>query len=252
MALSIAYSISNAEIRTESIEYRSGDRTLKGHLAYDDATDAKRPAVIVVHEWWGNNDYSRWRAEQIAGLGYVGFAIDMYGDGRTTTDPKQAAQWSAEIRNDPQLALARFQAAMHALKAQPMVDGDRIAAIGYCFGGSVVLNMARANLPLVGVVSFHGSLAGGDAVPANIKPKILVCNGADDSFVSTQEIAAFMDEMRKANADWQFINYGGAVHSFTNPNADKAGIRGVSYNKNADQRSWGAMKAFLIEVFGTS
>lgn len=237
-------------IQTRTVEYTHGDVVLEGYLAWDDSTDAKRPAVIVVHEWWGNNDYSRTRAEQLAQLGYVGFAIDMYGKGKTTTDAKQAAEWATAIRSDGKTEQARLKAGLETLKAQPQVDPDKIAAIGYCFGGSCALTMARNNMPVLGVVSFHGALAGGNTEnPEPIKPKILVCHGADDEFEPQEQILRFMDEMRKAKADWQMIWYGNAVHSFTNPNADKAGIPGVSYNREADVRSWEAMKNFLADLF---
>jgi dienelactone hydrolase len=240
-----------AAIKTQPVEYKQGDTVLKGYLAWDDSTTAKRPAVIVVHEWWGNNDYSHKRAEMLAELGYVGFAIDMYGDGRTTTEAKQAGEWATQIQSDMKLGMARAQAAIDVLKAQPMVDQNKLAAIGYCFGGGVVLHMARANLPILGVVSFHGSLATDH--PENtkdLKPKVLVCHGAEDTFVSQEEVAKFIDEMRRANADWQFNYYSGAIHAFTNPDADKFGIKGIAYNKEADQRSWQAMKNFLKELFG--
>ena len=237
-----------AALKTKTIEYKQGDTVLEGYLAWDDSSTAKRPAVIVVHEWWGNNDYSHKRAEMLAGLGYVGFAVDVFGKGKQTTDPKQATEWATAIRNDIPTGLARLQAGLDTLKAQPRVDTDRIAAIGYCFGGSCVLHMARNNFPLRGVVSFHGSLAGGSPNPQPIKPKILACHGANDTFESPEEVNAFMEEMKKANADWQFNIYSGAVHAFTNPDADKFGIPGVAYNKEADQRSWQAMRDFFAEI----
>ncbi|HVT87854.1 MAG TPA: dienelactone hydrolase family protein [Tepidisphaeraceae bacterium] len=237
-------------IKTKTIEYKQGDTTLEGYLAYDDSTIAKRPAVIVIHEWWGNNSYSHKRAEMLAQLGYVGFAIDMYGKGMQTDDAAKAGEWSGAIKKDPKTAFARIQAGMDQLKAQPMVDMTHVAAIGYCFGGSCVLNMARTNMPILGVVSFHGDLSPLDTPSQNIKPKILVCNGADDSFVPAAAVQSFEDEMRKAGADWQFINYSSAHHAFTNPDADSHKIPNISYNKAADERSWRAMKDFLTELFG--
>lgn len=239
-----------AAIQTQVIEYKQGDTVLEGLLAWDDTNDERKPAVIVVHEWWGNNDYSRRRAEQLAELGYVGFAIDLYGKGKLTTDAKQAGEWAGAVKADLKTARARVEAAIEILKSHKTVDPDKIAAIGYCFGGSMVLQMARWNLPVAGVVSFHGALGTDDALATqSIKPRILVCHGAEDTFISAQEMSGFIDEMRRRKADWQLITYGGAVHSFTNPNADKAGIPGVSYNKLADQRSWRAMQSFLGEVF---
>lgn len=237
-----------AAIKTQVIEYKQGDTVLEGFLAWDDASTARRPAVIVVHEWWGNNDYSRQRARQMAELGYVGFAIDMFGKGNITTEVPKAQEWAGLYRTTP-VGLDRAKAALETLKAQPTVDPNRIAAIGYCFGGSVSLQMARAGLPIVGIVSFHGGLANPNPPASQIKAKVLVCHGADDPFVPQTDVTAFMDEMKKSNADWQLIQYSGAVHTFTNPDAGKAGLQGVAYNKNADVRSWEAMKDFLTEVF---
>jgi dienelactone hydrolase len=253
-ALLIACICSNllGAIKTKTVEYKHGDLVLEGFLAWDDSTSAKRPGVIVVHEWWGNNEYAHKRAEMLAQLGYVGFAVDMYGKGKLTNDPKAAGEWASAIKNDPQTTVARLKLGLDTLKAQPGVDAEKIAAIGYCFGGTCVLNMARNNLPVAGVVSFHGGLAA--PTPSStemIKPKVLVCHGADDTFESSKEISDFTEEMRKSKADWQFISYGGAVHSFTNPDADKFKIPGVGYNKQADQRSWQAMKDFLHELFAS-
>jgi dienelactone hydrolase len=250
--LAVCFSSSlHGAIKTRTVEYKIGEAVFEGYLAWDDSSNARRPAVIVVHEWWGNNDYSRKRAEMIAQLGYVGFAIDMYGKGKVTNDPKVAGEWSGALKNDPKAALERLNAGLITLTMQEVVDPTRLAAIGYCFGGTCVLQMARHDMAVLGVVSFHGSLAGGDPNRTHpIRPKILVCHGADDTFEPPQEIANFMQEMRKSKADWQFVNYGGAVHSFTNPDADKFGIPGVAYNNLADQRSWQAMQDFLTEVFG--
>jgi dienelactone hydrolase len=239
-----------AAIKTQTIEYKQGDTTLEGYLAYDDSTTAKRPAVIVIHEWWGNNAYTHKRAEMLAQLGYVGFAIDMYGKGRQTEDAAVAGEWSTAIKNDPKTGFARLQAGMDQLKAQPMVDMNHVAAIGYCFGGTCVLQMARTNMPVLGVVSFHGDLTNFGTPPQDIKSKVLVCTGAEDSFVPAASVNAFEDEMRKANADWQLISYSGAHHAFTNPDADSHKIPNISYNKAADERSWRAMKDFLGELFG--
>lgn len=238
-----------AAIKTQVIEYKQGDTVLEGYLAWDDSSTARRPAVIVVHEWWGNNDFSRKQAERIAALGYVGFAIDMFGKGKITTDATQAGQWAGEYRTTP-IGLERAKLGLETLKAQPMVDGTKIAAIGYCFGGTVALQMARNNLPILGVVSFHGALAPPGPPSPQIAAKVLVCHGAEDTFVPQTDVTAFMDEMRKSKADWQLIQYSGAVHSFTNPNAEKAGIPGIVYNRAADERSWQAMRDFLKELFG--
>ena len=239
-----------AEVRMERIEYRHGDAVLEGYLAYDDAVAGKRPGVLVVHEWWGVNDYAKRRAEQLARLGYVAFALDMYGRGVSTTDAKEAGRLAGIFRNDRPLGRARAAAGLDVLKKRPQVDPTRIAAIGYCFGGSVVLEMARGGADLKGVVSFHGGLATPNPADAkNIKGKVLVLHGADDTFESLAEIAAFQEEMRQAGVDWQMNYYGGAVHSFTNPDAGKAGIKGVAYNEAADRRSWQAMRDFFDEIF---
>ena len=238
-----------AAVRTERIEYQHGDAVLEGYLAYDDAVAGKRPGVLVVHEWWGLNDYARRRAEQLAQLGYVAFALDMYGKGISTTDAKEAGRLAGIFRNDRPFGRARAAAGLDVLKKRPQVDPARIAAIGYCFGGSVVLEMARGGADLKGVVSFHGGLATPNPTDAkNIKGKVLVLHGADDTFESPAEIAAFQEEMRQAGVDWQMHYYGGAVHSFTNPDAGKAGIKGVAYNEAADRRSWQAMRNFFDEI----
>jgi dienelactone hydrolase len=249
MALLIASS-AQAEIRSERIEYRHGDTQLEGFLFYDDAREGKRPGVLVVHEWWGLNDYATRRAAQLARLGYVAFALDMYGQGKVTLDPKVAGEWAGIFKNDRRLSRARAAAGLEVLKSRPQVDPTRIAAIGYCFGGTVVLEMARGGADLRGVVSFHGGLATPNpAVVRKIKAKVLVLHGADDPFESSDEIAAFQEEMRQAKVDWQMVYYGGAVHSFTNPESGKSGMKGVGYNEAADRRSWQAMCDFLDEIF---
>lgn len=239
-----------AAIRTEKMVYRQGDTELVGFLAYDDAVTGRRPGVLVAPEWWGLNDYAKRRAEQLASLGYVAFALDMYGKGKTTTDPKEAGRLAGTFRSDRQLMRARALAGLDVLKGRPQVDPARLAAIGYCFGGTVVLELARSGADLKGVVSFHGGLATPNPADAkNIKGKVLVLHGADDTFESPAEIAAFQEEMRQARVDWQMVYYGGAVHSFTNPDADRAGIKGVAYNEAADRRSWRAMLDFFAEIF---
>jgi dienelactone hydrolase len=238
-----------AEVRTERIAYRHDGTVLEGYLAYDPGVTGKRPGVLVVHEWWGLNDYTRRRAEQLARLGYVAFALDMYGKGVSTSDPKEAGRLSGLFRNDRHFGRARAAAGLDVLKGRSEVDSGRIAAIGYCFGGTVVLETARGGADLKGVVSFHGGLATPNAADAkNIKGKVLVLHGADDTFESPAEIAAFQEEMRQAGVDWQMVYYGGAVHSFTNPDAGKAGIKGVAYNESADRRSWQAMRDFFDEI----
>lgn len=239
-----------AEIQTKTIEYRSGELVLEGYMAWDDAQDVQKPAVIVIHEWWGNDDYSRRRARELAELGYVGFAIDMYGKGKTTQDPKQAAEWATAVRKDPDLAHALLADALQTLKDQPQVDANRIAAIGYCFGGTMVLNMARWGMDVDGVVAFHADLSNPHPTRnRKIAAKILVAHGSDDGFVPDAQVDALRREMQDANADHEIKVYPGAQHSFTNPDADKHGIQYVKYNEPADRKSWNDMKAFLAEVF---
>ncbi|MGB7158650.1 MAG: dienelactone hydrolase family protein [Tepidisphaeraceae bacterium] len=243
-------SLAPAAIKTETVEYKQGDTTLKGFLAYDDASADKRPAVIIVHEWWGVTDYTKRRAHDVAALGYVAFVADMFADGKTAKDAKEAAALAGAIKGNPDLLRARAQAALDVVKKQPLADGERVAAMGYCFGGTVALEMARAGMPLLGVVSFHGALSTQNpAQPDKLKAKVLALHGADDPFVPAEEVLAFGKEMQDARADWQLVAYGNAVHSFTNPNADKFGIPGVAYNEKADKRSWEAMKGFFAEIF---
>lgn len=242
-----------AAVRTEKVEYRQGDTILKGYLAFNDAESGKKPGILVFPEWWGVNDYARRRAEQLAKLGYVALAADLYGNGAVTTDPKQAGKLAGELRKNRELLRQRGAAAYRVLAADRRVDPERIAVIGYCFGGTAALELLRAGTPLRGAVSFHGGLATPlPAQPGAIRGKILVLHGADDPLVPPAEVAAFEDEMRTAGADWQMVSYSGAVHAFTNPDAGKAGLKGVAYNEKADRRSWEAMRLFFREIFGES
>jgi dienelactone hydrolase len=239
-----------AALRTKTVVYQHGDTVLKGYLAYDAAVKGKRPGVLVVHEWWGLNDYAKRRADMLAQLGYVAFAADMYGDGFNTTSPEEAGKRSSECRTNRPFGRERLAAALDVLRKHELCDSKRIAAIGYCFGGTCVLELARGGADIAGVVSFHGGLSTPNPADAkNIKCKVLVCHGGNDTFESPEEIAAFQKEMRDANVDWQMNIYGGALHSFTNPDADKFGIPGVGYNERADKRSWQAIKAFFGEIF---
>jgi dienelactone hydrolase len=242
--------LAQAAVKTEVVEYKHGDVVLEGYLAYDDAVSGKRPGVLVVHEWTGHNPYARKRAEQLAGLGYVAFALDMYGKGVHAKDPQEASKFAAVYKNDRKLMRARAAAGLDVLRKQPQTDTTRLAAIGYCFGGTTALELARSGADLVGVVSFHGGLATPTPEDAkNFKGKVLALHGADDPFVPAAEVAGFEDEMRKAGVDWQLVKYGGAVHSFTNPDAGSDASKGAAYNPGADHRSWQAMKDFFGEVF---
>jgi dienelactone hydrolase len=239
-----------AGLHTERVQYKHGDTVLEGYLAYDDSTTDTRPGVLVVHEWTGLNPYAEKRAEMLAQMGYVAFALDMYGKGVRAKDQKEAASLASKYKNDRQLMRGRVNAGLDVLRKQSRTDPKRIAAIGYCFGGTTVLELARGGADIAGVVSFHGDLATptpGDA--RNIKCKVLACHGADDPFVPPNVVSAFEDEMRKGGVDWQLIAYGNAVHSFTNPGAGNDPKRGAAYNAEADHRSWEAMKQFFAEIF---
>jgi dienelactone hydrolase len=242
--------VARAGLHTEAIEYKHGDTVLEGYLAYDDATTGKRPGVLVVHEWYGHNPYARKRAEQLARLGYVAFALDMYGKGVLAKNPDEAGKLAATYKNDRKLMRARARAGLDVLLKQPQVDPKRVAAIGYCFGGTTALELARDGADIAGVVSFHGGLSTPTPDDArNIKAKVLALHGADDPFVKPEEVAAFEEEMRKGGVDWELVKYGDAVHSFTNPQAGTDKSRGAAYNEKADHRSWEAMKAFFSEIF---
>jgi len=241
------------KIKGEPVEYKAGGVTMKGYLAYVENIKGKRPGVLVVHEWWGQNEYARKRARMLAELGYTALAVDMYGEGKQATHPDDAAKFSSETMKNFDTAKARFEAAMVFLKKQQTVDAERLAAVGYCFGGGVVLNMARQGEDLKAVASFHGSLAAVKrATAGKVKAKIRVYNGEDDKFSPQQAIDAFMQEMRDAKVDFQFINYPGAIHSFTNPDADELGKKfglPMAYNAEADKRSWADMTNFFEEIF---
>ena len=223
---------------------------LEGYLAYDDAVAGKRPGILVCHEWWGHNDYARKRAEQLAALGYVAFALDMYGEGVQAKDAKEAAEKAAVFKKDRSLMRARAMAGLDVLRRHPKVDADNLAAIGYCFGGTTALELARAGADLKGVVSFHGGLDTPDPADAKrIRGKILVLTGEDDPVVPKEQVAAFEDEMKKANIDYKVVRYPGAVHGFTNPANGDDPKKGVAYNKEADEKSWEEMKAFFGKIF---
>ncbi len=242
----------NAAIRSETVEYKQGDATLEGYLAYDDAIKGARPGVLVVHEWWGINDYIRKRTEQLAALGYTAFAADIYGKGNRAKTREEAMALAGKFRsgNDRTLLRARANAALDVLKKNPMVDPKRIAAIGYCFGGTAALELARSGADVAGVVSFHGGLATPNPDDAkNVKAKVLVLTGADDPSVKPEQVMAFEDEMRKAGVDWYLVSYSNAVHGFTNPDNGTDNSRGAAYNEKADKRSWEAMKDFFEEIF---
>lgn len=240
-------SMARAEVKMDPVEYKHADTTLKGFVVYDDAVTGKRPGVIVVHEWWGINDYPKERARMLAQKGYVAFAADMFGDGKTTEHPQEAGEWAGALAANKDVAKARFMAAYDILKKDPRVAADRMAAIGYCMGGSVVLRMAFDGVDLDGVASFHGGLFPEPAA-GPVKASILVCHGAADGFMPEDVVLQFQKNLAASGADYEFISYGGAKHSFTNPGADKRGIAGLEYNAAADRRSWAALLDFLGDV----
>lgn len=237
-------------IQTKTVDYKQGDTTLEGYLVYDDAIQGKRPGVLAVHQWMGLTDYEKKRAEMLAQLGYVAFCADIYGKGVRPQNSKEAGALAGKYKSDRQLLRARVNAGLDELKKNELVDTKRVAAIGYCFGGTTVLELARSGTELNGVVSFHGGLdSPNPADGKNIKCKVLVLHGADDPTMSPEQIAAFENEMRNANVDWQMVKFGGAVHAFTQWNAGNDNSRGAAYNEKADKRSWQAMKDFFAEIF---
>lgn len=236
-----------AKVQTKEIEYKQGDTALQGFLAWDDAAKGKRPGVLVIHEWWGHNQHARAQAQRLAKAGYVGFALDMYGKGKVTTHPEDAKAFSAEASKDQAVLKARFDAALDLLRKQPQVDAAKMAAIGYCFGGGVALSMAREGEDLKAVATFHGALAhkGDPAEKGKVKPRILVMTGGADPFVPKEQVEALQKEMKAAGVRAEVITYPGAKHSFTNPDADKAGMDALAYDKDADEKSWAAMLRFF-------
>jgi len=245
--------VTKPAIEGKDVNYSANGVVMKGYLAYDRNASGKRPGVLVVHEWWGHNEYARKRARMLAEMGYTALAVDMYGEGKQAMHPDDAGKFSSELMKNFDVAKARFMAALGFLKEQSGVDPERIAAIGYCFGGGVVLNMARQGIDLKGVASFHGGLAAvSPAQPGTVKAKILVLHGADDKFIAPDQIEAFKKEMRDSGADFDFISYPGAVHSFTNPDADtyaKEFNLPLGYNAEADKKSWEELSKFFDRIF---
>jgi dienelactone hydrolase len=239
-----------AAIQTKVVEYKHGNTVLEGYLAYDDDINGKRPGVLVVHEWNGLQSYVKKRTEELAKLGYVAFAADIYGKGIRPKNQQESATQAAIYRQDRQLMRARANAGLEVLQKNELTDAKRIAAIGYCFGGGTVLELARSGADMAGVVSFHGNLDTPNSRDAkNIRAKVLVLHGARDPYVPLEQVKAFELEMQQAKVDWQFISYPRAVHSFTNPEAGYDPATGAAYNEYADGRSWQAMKQFFAKVF---
>ena len=239
-----------AAVQSKTVEYKQGDQVLEGYLAWDDSVAGPRPGVLVVHEWTGLGDYVQMRCRKLAELGYIAFGADIYGKGIRPTAPQEAGQIAGKFKQDQKLMRARVTAALDVLRGNPLCDPKKVAAIGYCFGGTCVLELARSGADIAGVVSFHGGLSTANTADAkNIRGKVLVLHGGDDPHVTPKEVDAFEDEMRAANVDWQLVAYGGAVHAYTNPSAGSDKSRGAAYNEAADRRSWEAMKSFFAEIF---
>jgi dienelactone hydrolase len=237
-----------AAVQTKEISYQQDGKTMKGYLAWDDAKSGAKPGVLVIHEWWGLNDYTKMRTRQLAEMGYVAFAADMFGDGVTTRDPKQAQEWSSGVGKTQGLAAARAKAGLDVLKQQKGVDTKHLAAIGFCFGGTSVLRLAYSGEPLDAAVTFHGGLV----VPTDdeakaIKTHLLVLHGAEDGFIKPETIDGLRKTLDANNVDWYMVTYAHAVHAFTNPDADSFNIPGIGYNKAAATRSWKEMQDFFKE-----
>ncbi len=249
MSLATAAAAS-AAVKTREVEYTQGGTTLRGLIAWDDAVKEKRPGVLVVHEWWGHNEHVRNQARRLAEAGYVGFALDLYGKGKVTGHPKEAEAFMQEAMKDPAALAARFTAAIDQLKQDSHVDPEKIAALGYCFGGAVALEMVRSGADLDAVVTFHGLLATkSPAKPGQVKARILVFTGDEDPMVPAAQVAAFETEMKNANITYRVVHFPNARHAFTNPDAAKAGMDALHYDRSADRESWTKTLAFLKDVF---
>lgn len=237
-------------MKTQDFEYRLGDLTFRGYLAYDEDKPGKRPGILVVHEAWGIGDHVRERARRLASLGYVALAADMFGEGKQAADTQEGLGWTAGLRNDVPTLRARIRAAFDALADLPQVDAERVASIGYCFGGTASLELARSGAPVAGVVGFHSNLSTQQPAQAGgITAKVLVCIGAQDPFIPPAQVQGFVEEMTQAGVDFQVILYGGAKHSFTNPQAGERGLDALAYHQPSDERSWLAMQNFFHEIF---
>lgn len=246
----LTLSTAHAKMITKTVEYDQGGTKLEGYLAYDDKFKGPRPGVLVAHQWMGLTDYEQRRTRELAELGYVAFALDIYGKGVRPNNPKDAGATAGKYRKDIPLYRARAQAGLAELRKQPNVDQRKVAAIGYCFGGGTVLELARGGAELNGMVSFHGSLDTPDPNDAkNIKGKVLVLHGASDPNVTRESVLKFWDEMTNAKVDFYFTAYGHAVHAFTQPGAGNDPSTGAAYDEKADKRSWQAMKDFFGEIF---
>jgi dienelactone hydrolase len=249
LLLILSIAASRAAVRFQKVEYKQGETVCEGLLVFDDAIQGRRPGILVAHQWKGLTDYEKMRAEMLAKRGYVAFCADVYGKGVRADNPKDAAELAGKYKGDRPLLRARITAALDTLRANGRVNAKQIGAIGYCFGGTTVLELARSGADIAGAVSFHGGLNTPTPADAkNIKCKVLALHGADDPFVPLAEVEAFEKEMRDAKVDWQLVAYGNAVHSFTDKGAGDDNSKGAAYNAAADTRSWMAMTTFFEEV----
>ena len=239
-------------IKGQEVSYAADSTNLKGYIAYNENKTEKRPGVLIVHEWWGHNDYVRQRADMLAELGYTAIAVDMYGDGKQANHPDDAGKFAMSVMSNLPEAKARFNAALDLLKSHESVDGEKIAAIGYCFGGSVALTMANAGADLDAVAAFHSGV-GLPVMPNDqLKARVLVCNGADDPFIDQDAVTAFKSALDSIGAKYEYVSYPGAKHSFTSKEADANGEKfnlPLAYNAEADEKSWISLKALLEETF---
>jgi dienelactone hydrolase len=248
LAVLFVPTLGRAAVKTELVQYKQGDTVCEGWLAYDPAVKGARPGVLLVHDWFGATDHQKEQVQKLAALGYVALAADVYGKGVRPTTASAAGVEAGKLYKDRALARARVRAGLDYLSSRPQTDATRLAVTGYCFGGMCALELARSGAPVKAVVTFHGSLASADPADAkNIKASVLNLHGADDPYVKAEEVRAYQDEMRAAGVDWQFVQYSGAVHSFTDERAGTDNSKGAAYNALADKRSWQAMKDFLAE-----
>lgn len=252
VACSRSGSTSTQHLVENEINYTAGETTMNGFIVYNEVEEGKRPGILVVHEWWGHNEHARESTRKLAKLGYVALAVDMYGEGKQANHPDEAMEFSSQVMGNIDLATARFEAALRKLMTHPKVDSDKIGAIGYCFGGSLVLSMANAGLNLDGVAAFHAGLQLPVMPGGQLTARVLVMNGAEDPFITDDQVENFVGAMEQANADFNYIAYENAVHAFTNPGADSLGEKfglPLAYNAEADSASWAEMATFFEETF---
>jgi len=252
LALGLLPQVARAEIETEEVSYKQGDTSLRGFLAWDTSVTGKRPAVLLVHEWWGQNQHVRNQAVRLAKAGYIGFAIDMYGDGKVAKHPADAKTFMAEATSNFAVEKARFDAGLAWLKQRPQVDTKKIAAVGYCFGGGVVLDMLRTGEEFPLVATFHGALATKQVIKPGNRSHVLILHGAADPMVPPEQVAAFKQEFDAAHVTYRIVEYPGVQHSFTNPDADKSGVPGLVYNAQAAEASFKELLKALKQTIGTA